>query len=327
MLRFHACGHPEIKFSLETKTIPAEVNWIDVFKPDTEEIAFLERTLGLELPTLEELSQIESSSRLRSEKDWLRLSLPVIYQTDGFLPALTPLGIVLSKDRLLTVRFKRMKALDNVFDNIERFPIQTGGIGALIAVVEAVIDHTADLLERVGSDLDHLSEEILGTSSVDSSRHKPRENAGQLRFFLREIGRKGDLLSKIEGLLLGMARVLPYVTVHVTPQLESARRAKFTSLERDVKSLNDYETHLAEKIQLLLDATVGLTNIEQNNIFRILTVVSVIGIPPTFFASMWGMNFKHMPELDWSYGYVFGLTVIALSAIIPFVWFKWRGWC
>jgi magnesium transporter len=327
MLRFHASGRPEIKVSPDAKAMPAEVNWIDVLKPDSQEIAFLERTPGIELPTLEELSQIERSSRLRSERDWLRLSLPVIYQIDGFLPALTPLGIALSKDRLLTIRFRRIKALDNVFDDIARFPIQTGGIGALIAVVEAIIDHTADLLERVRNDLDRLSEEILGINSVDSTRQKPHEHTGRLRFFLREIGRKGDLTSKIDDVLLCMARMLPYVTVHATPQLESGNRAKFKNLERDVKSLNDYETHLAEKIQLLLDAIVGLTNIEQNNIFRILTVVSVVGIPPTFFASMWGMNFKHMAELDWSYGYEFGLSVIALSAIIPFVWFKWRGWC
>ena len=327
MLRFHASSRPEIQVSLEDKALPAEVNWIDVLKPDTQEIALLERTLGIELPTLEELSQIERSSRLRNEGDWLRLSLPVIYQIDGFLPALTPLGIALSKDRLLTVRFKRIKAFDNVFDNLARFPMQTGGIGALIAIVEAIIDHTADLLERVGNDLDHLSEEILGTNSADPRGHKPHEHTGRLRFFLREIGRKGDLTSKIEDVLLGMARMLPYVMVYTTPELESGSRARFKSLERDVKSLNDYETHLTEKIQLLLDAIVGLTNIEQNNIFRILTVVSVVGIPPTFFASMWGMNFKHMAELDWSYGYVFGLSVIALSAIIPFVWFKWRGWC
>ena len=327
MLRFHASSRPEIQVSLEDKALPVEVNWIDVLKPDTQEIALLERTLGIELPTLEELSQIERSSRLRSERDWLRLSLPVIYQIDGFLPALTPLGIALSKDRLLTVRFKRIKAFDNVFDNLARFPMQTGGIGALIAIVEAIIDHTADLLERVGNDLDHLSEEILGTNSVDPHGHEPHEHTGRLRFFLREIGRKGDLTSKIEDVLLGMARMLPYVMVHATPELESGSRARFKSLERDIKSLNDYETHLTEKIQLLLDAIVGLTNIEQNNIFRILTVVSVVGIPPTFFASMWGMNFKHMAELDWSYGYEFGLSVIALSAIIPFVWFKWRGWC
>lgn len=327
MLRFHAAGQPKIKLSLKDNTIPAEVNWIDVLKPDAQESEFLEQTLGIKLPTLEELSEIERSSRLRNEKDWLRLSIPVVYQIDGFLPALTPLGIVLSSNLLLTIHFKRIKALDNVSDNIAQFPLPPGGIGALIVILEAIIDDTADLLERVGTDLDHLSEEIFGTNSVDPSRHKPQENANQLRRFLREIGRKGDLTSKIEDLLLGMARMLPYVLVHATPRLESGVQAKFESLERDVKSLSDYEGHLTERIQLLLDAIVGLTNVEQNNIFRILTVVSVIGIPPTFFASMWGMNFKHMPELDWPYGYAFGLIVIALSAIIPFAWFKWRGWC
>ena len=327
MLKFHAPGRPEMELQLSAKTIPTEVNWIDVLKPEAQEIAFLKQTLGIELPTLEELAQIERSSRLRSEENWVRFSVPVIYQTDGFLPALTPVGIVLSTNLLLTVRFERFKIFDNVLNNFAYFPAQTGGIGALIVIVEAVIDHTADLLERVASDLDRLSEEILGTNSVDPSRRKVRENAGRLRFFLREIGRKGDLTSKVEDLLLGMARMLSYVMVYSTPQLEGGVRAKFKSLKRDVKSLNDYETHLTEKIQLLLDAIVGLTNVEQNNIFRILTVVSVIGIPPTFFASMWGMNFKSMPELDWPYGYEFGLSIIALSAIVPFVWFKWRGWC
>ena len=93
--------------------------------------------------------------------------------------------------------------------------------------------------------------------------------------------------------------MLPYVATNAAPYLPADIRAKLKSLERDVASLNDYETHLTDKIHFLLDATLGLTNIEQNNIFRILTVVSVVGIPPTFFASMWGMNFKNMPELEW----------------------------
>jgi magnesium transporter len=120
--------------------------------------------------------------------------------------------------------------------------------------------------------------------------------------------------------------MLPFVMVNAAPYLESGMRTKLESLQRDVESLNDYETHLTDKNQLLLDATVGLTNVDQNNIFRILTIVSVVGIPPTFFASMWGMNFKHIPEYNWTYGYEFGLFVIALSAIIPIIWFKWRGW-
>jgi magnesium transporter len=143
---------------------------------------------------------------------------------------------------------------------------------------------------------------------------------------MRKIGRYGDLTSKLEDVLLGMSRVLPYVAVNAGPFLGQSLRAKLKSLQRDIASLNDYEMHLTNQIQFLLDATLGLTNIEQNNIFRILTVVSVVGIPPTFFASMWGMNFKNIPEYNWAFGYQFALLVIALSAIIPFVWFKWRGW-
>ena len=110
------------------------------------------------------------------------------------------------------------------------------------------------------------------------------------------------------------------------PIFDAGIRAQLKSLQRDVSSLNDYESHLTDKIHFLLDATLGMTNVEQNNIFRILTVVSVVGIPPTFFASMWGMNFKGMPELEWTYGYEFALFVIIVSALIPIFWFKWRGW-
>ncbi|PZR88938.1 MAG: magnesium transporter CorA, partial [Hyphomicrobiales bacterium] len=245
---------------------------------------------------------------------------------DGFMPARTPLGFALSKDVLLTLRFKHMKAFDDVQESISRSPAQAGGPGALVVILEAVVDHAADVLEGVGGDLDCLSEEIFGTNAANARRRKPREDGEQLRLVLRKVGRNGDLTSKIEDLLLGMARMLPYVAANAAPYLEAGMRAKLKSLQRDIDSLNDYVTHLTDKIQFLLDATLGLTNIDQNNIFRILTVVSVIGIPPTFVASMYGMNFKNIPEYDWSFGYQYGLLLIALSAIVPIIWFKWRGW-
>jgi magnesium transporter len=219
-----------------------------------------------------------------------------------------------------------MKAFDDELDTVSRHPIQAGGPGALVAILEAIVDHAADVLEGVGSDLDCLSEEIFGTNAANARRHKPREDGEKLRLVLSKVGRNGDLTSKIEDLLLGMARMLPYVAANAAPYLEAGIRAKLKSLQRDIASLNDYETHLTDKIHFLLDATLGLTNIDQNNIFRILTVVSVIGIPPTFFASMWGMNFKNIHEYDWTYGYEFGLFIIAVSALIPIIWFKWRGW-
>jgi magnesium transporter len=326
MLSFHAPGKAGIEAGMDTETIPSGVNWIDAVRPDAREIAFLERALGIEVPTLAALSEIESSSKLRSEKDWLHLSIPMIYRAEGFMPALTPLGFVLSKDLLLTVRFEPMKAFEDCKTNLVKYPLQPGGPGALIAVVEVIVGHAADVLEGVGGDLDCLSEEIFGSNAANVRRHKPREDGEKLRLVLRKVGRNGDLTSKIEDLLLGMARMLPYVAANATPYLEAGMRAKLKSLQRDIDSLNDYETHLTDKIQFLLDATLGLTNIDQNNIFRILTVVSVIGIPPTFVASMYGMNFKNIHEYDWAYGYQYGLLLIALSAIVPIIWFKWRGW-
>jgi magnesium transporter len=326
MLSFHSPGKAGIEAGTDAETIPSGVNWIDAVRPDARETAFLERTLGIEVPALETLSGIETSSRLRSKKDWLYLSIPMIHRKDGFMPALTPLGFVFSKDMLLTVRFEHMKVFDDVLDIVPRHPMQAGGPGALIAILEAIVDHAADVLEGAGSDLDCLSEEIFGTNAANVRRHRPRADGDKLRGVTRKIGRNGDLTSKIEDLLLGMARMLPYVAANAASYLEAGIRAKLESLQRDIDSLNDYETHLTNKIQFLLDATLGLTNIEQNNIFRILTVVSVIGIPPTFFASMWGMNFKNIHEYDWSYGYEFALFIIAVSALIPIIWFKWRGW-
>ena len=326
MLSFHSAGKAGIEVAMDAKSIPSGVNWIDAVRPDPQEIAFLERTLGIEVPALETLSEIETSSRLRSENDWLYLSIPMIHRADGFMPALTPLGFVLSKDVLVTVRFKHMKALDGVRKTLSRCPAQAGGPGALIAILEAIVDHAADVLEGVAGDLDCRSEEVFGSDHATPRRHKPREDGEQLRLVLRKVGRNGDLTSKIEDQLLGMARMVPYVAANAAPYLAADIRARLKSLQRDIASLNDYETHLTDKIHFLLDATLGLTNIDQNNIFRILTVVSVIGIPPTFFASMWGMNFKNIHEYDWTYGYEFGLFIIAVSALIPIIWFKWRGW-
>jgi magnesium transporter len=327
MLSFHSSvTNGEIQVPKDAKTLPPDVNWIDAQRPDAWETAFLERLLEIKVPTLLALSEIQSSSRLRAEKDWLHISIPMIYRAEGFMPALTPLGFVLSKDVLLTVRFKHMKAFEDCKDNLTRYPLQAGGAGALISLMEVIIDHCADTLEGAAGDLDQLSEKIFGARKKVAPRHGPREDGERLSAIMRKIGVHGDLTSKVEDVLLGTARMLPYVATNAAPYLEADKRAKLKSLQRDVASLNDYETHLTDKIQFLLDATLGLTNIEQNNIFRILTIVSVVGIPPTFFASMWGMNFKNIPEYDWAYGYEFGLSVIFLSAIIPIVWFKWRGW-
>ncbi|MBN8889304.1 MAG: hypothetical protein J0H91_03295 [Rhodospirillales bacterium] len=143
---------------------------------------------------------------------------------------------------------------------------------------------------------------------------------------LRSVGHAGDLISKMRDTLLGLGRMLPFVQVAAKDWIPAELRPRFKTLRADIQSLTDYDAHLANKVQFLLDATLGYISIEQNNIIRVLTVVSVVGVPPTFVASMYGMNFEGMPELHWHFGYPYALLLILLSAVLPLVWFRVRGW-
>jgi hypothetical protein len=155
---------------------------------------------------------------------------------------------------------------------------------------------------------------------------QPARESADLRIILRRVGHSGDLASKIRDSLLGIGRIVPYASSLAADWLPPEIKPRLDTVRQDLLSLSDYDAHIVNKVQLLLDATLGLINVEQNNIIKVLTIVSVVGIPPTLIASMYGMNFKGIPEYDWSWGYPYGLALIALSAILPLIWFKLRGW-
>ncbi len=326
MLAFHtANARIETPVDITKDDLPQGTSWIDALNPDDKEIAFLERALAIRVPTYDRLVEIESSSRLATENDHIFLSLPLVVRSDEGMPRTTPVGFVVSKEMLLTLHFQTLKAFETCslrVANVNAGPQDS--MGHFLTIVESIIDHVADVLEHVGTDLDDISWRIFSEDAA--RRHEPRKEGANLRSVLRQVGRSGDLTAKISDSLLGMGRMIPYVTANAASYLTPEAKARLDSMSRDIASLNDYETHLTDKIQLLVDATLGFTNVEQNNVFRVLTVFSIIGIPPTFVASMYGMNFKTMPEYDWAWGYEYGLAVIVLSAIVPALWFKWRGW-
>jgi magnesium transporter len=136
----------------------------------------------------------------------------------------------------------------------------------------------------------------------------------------------GERASRIRDILLGLQRIVPFVAGPVRTWIPQEAQDHLKTAQTDIVSLTDYETHLSNKVQFLLDAVLGLINTKQNDIFTVLTVVSVVGIPPTLVASIYGMKFKNMPELSWAWGYQWGLFLIVLSTIVPILWFKWRGW-
>ena len=309
------------------KQLPVTVHWIDAFDPTSEETQMLAEALGTRIPTRDDLVEIESSSRLSVNDGVILMSLPATVRDGEGYPSMTPVGFVVTPDRVATLRFARLPSFENLAKEIcSKGELAAGGVGATITILEIIVDHVADLLERVGDELDSVSRSIFLSESLSGKTHTPRRSGDVLHTLLKTIGRHADLVSKVSETLLGLSRIPPFLAVKGSVMTAQDLKTRLDIVAGDVKSLHEFQEHLAGKTQFLLDSLLGLANIEQNNVFRVLTVVSVIGIPPTFIASMYGMNFKNMPELNWTYGYPYGLALIVLSALIPAVWFKVKGW-
>ena len=232
-----------------------------------------------------------------------------------------PVGFVLSRDYLVTIRYTDYTVFELVSERVARNAAPQAGSDIMLLLLEAIIDRIADLLETCGHDLDVISRRVF--QAQDGSGNNIDR---KLRGLLMDVGRKADLVSGIRDSLLGLQRVIGYLGEH-HPCVDRKRfSAQLALLVRDIASLNDYDGQLNNKVQFLLDATLGFINIEQNNGIKILTVVSIVGIPPTLIASIYGMNFKNIPELNWSFGYWYALGLMGLTILLPMVWFWRKGW-
>ncbi len=298
--------------------------WIDLLSPTDEERSAAERMTGLRVPAQADLAEIESSSRLSSEGKTLYLSTPMTYRAADGLSMTAPLGFVLSPDHLMTVRFADLPVFDQFAERFVGSASQSCSVAAFLGLLEAIVDRLADVLEHVGADLDAISRRVFRPERGERSNSARTDL--QLRATLRAVGTAGERASKIRDSLLGVNRIVQYTGEVAGGWIPEALRPRFKTVRRDIISLSDYDIQLTNKVQFLLDATLGFINIEQNNSIKILTLVSVVGVPPTLMASIYGMNYKNMPELQWEYGYAYGLAVIVLSGILPFLWFKRRGW-
>jgi magnesium transporter len=301
-----------------------QVSWLDLLDPTEDEKASVESTCGLKLPSREELSEVESSSRIAEENGVLFLSIPLASHGRGVDEPLSPIGFVLSKDMLITIRYTHLRSFDAVADKFSKSDARASSVDVFAALVEEMVDFNADWLEDIAAELDTVSRSVF-LKSRTRRRHLTRSNDALHRTLI-EVGNAGERLSRIRGSLLGLQRIVPFVAKPERDWIPSKARARLNGAQADLLSLTDYETHLSDRVQFLLDAVLGFITTKQNDIFTVLTVASVIGIPPTLVASIYGMNFKNMPELQWAWGYQFGLALIVLSTILPILWFKWRGW-
>ena len=299
---------------------PAPRLWIDLLNPDDAQREAAQRVCHRRIPTRDELSEIESSSRHFVEDGALYLSAALLKVSDGE-PRLTPVGFILDERRLVTVRFDTLRAFDTAAERMRQHP-PASPLEAFVVLIEEVVDRKADVLEAAGAELERISQAIF---------HRPaptRRNraSDQMRRTLNEVGRVGDQLSKMRSSLLTTNRILAYVADDRPHRQDRDLRRRLATARDDVSSLTGYSETLASKVAFLLDAVLGFINIDQNDVIKVLTVVSVVGVPPTLVASVYGMNFQHMPELAWRMGYPYALALIVLSAVLPLLGFKLRGW-
>jgi magnesium transporter len=297
--------------------------WIDLLNPTDEERRQVEQATKLRLATKGEIEEIESSSRMFREGSATYLSTPVLESMDSTKGAVTTVGFVLSSTQLLTLRFGNIAAFDEVAVAFAKTP-PTSANDAFLKILESIVEQTADALEHASGELEQISHAAFRTERV--GRRKLAKTSEALRAALRKVGQMGDGISHISNTLVGVGRIAGFAYENGNPGVPAVDPARMAAIRGDIASLHDYQASLSAKVQFLLDATLGFISIEQNEIFKALTVASVVGVPPVLIAGIYGMNFKHMPELGWLLGYPFAVALIAASALVPLAWFKWRGW-
>ncbi len=294
--------------------------WIDLLSPTSEDEKLVESTVSLGIPTRDDMREIEISSRLYRKNNALFMTAPMLINSGSKNPFLDAVSFILTKTQLVTVRYFDLKTFALFISRINRKEISMFNAHAtLIGLLETVIDRVADILERVGASIDTHSQVIFR----QQTNVKLKINFQEL---LQEIGSNGDLCSKARESLVSLNRLASYFKQNEKVQLGDDGEFHLLALTADIQSLNDHIGFLSQQVNFLLNATLGMINIHQSNIIKIFSIAAVIFLPPTVVASIYGMNFKFMPELHWHYGYPLAIGIMFLSALIPYQFFKWKKW-
>jgi magnesium transporter len=302
--------------------ITEQTVWIDLLNPTREEEAKVERALKLGVPTREEQQEIEASSRLYQEDGNHFMTATLLYQPEQGEPRTTPVTFILAGQRLITVRYAEPRAFSIYVARCNRAEADLNtGAAVLIGLIETIIDRLADFIERVQAEVEGLSHSIFEIKGGVASRQR------RFDVLLRAIGREGEITSKVRESAHSLGRLLTFL-VHTANERKEGKplQARIRTAARDVSSLTDHITFLSGKIIFLLDATLGMINIQQNDIIKIFSVAAVVFLPPTLLASIYGINFHNMPELDWRFGYPLALILMVLAAVLPYIYFKRKGW-
>jgi len=329
MLRIFTRESDRLVLSMYDENDPAthtsDAVWYDLLNPTPAEDRFTESCLGVSIPTREEMADIEPSARLYYEAGSEFMTITAFAHLESGDPAKTPVTFILRDGKLVTVRYAEPRPFALFESRARRVNgrVYATGEVVMIGILEAFIDRLAQILEATGDEIDTISREVF-RNKIKNATAKARD----LQSLIEQIGRKGDMLTLVRESLLSIVRLTSFHQTTETGNTKAAReiRQEFKTLQRDATALSDHASFLSNKINFLLDATLGLINLEQNQIIKIFSVAAVVFLPPTLVASVYGMNFDIMPEVHWHFGYPWALGLMALSAVLPYFFFKRKGW-
>lgn len=316
-------GHIAVRENTRDPELLRRAVWIDMLQPSLEEEHAVQNALAIEIPTREEMQEIESSSRLYREGETLVLTANFLYGVDTGEFSSTPISFVLSGNSLITVRYATPKAIPVFAARCQKSPsLLASGDAVMLHLFEQIVDRLADILERIGADMDRASHGAFRRGKVGAVTLRESD----LKEALLTLGQVGEVTTRASETLLGLNRILTFVGAEKATAVRKENQGTIKTLVRDVRSLVEHANFLNNKATFLLDAVLGIINVEQTNIIKTFTVVSVALMPPTLIASIYGMNFQHMPELEWSLGYPLALLLMVATAVLPIWYFKRKGW-
>jgi magnesium transporter len=307
----------------ESEATLTQALWIDLLEPTLDEERTVEQILHIDVPTREEMREIESSNRLYEEDGALYLTTTLVTRLDTDQPQNAQITFILKDGRLITNRYTDPLPFRRYASYAERHPTTCNTNVAIFAgLVESMVNRIADVVERVGSDLDAISADIFARSGENRQRLRQRD----YRAVLERIGQCGELSAKTRESLVSIGRTLAFSQQSGVLQIPNDVRTRLRTVARDVVAMSDHVSFLGNNVSFMLDATLGMINIDQNNILKIFSVVTVFLLPPSVIGAVFGMNFDRIPGAHEPWGFAAAVGVMALSAIVPWLLFKRRGW-
>lgn len=289
--------------------------WIDLFDPTEDERRCAAEISGLRVPERGDVVNLALSSRIRTDDDAMYLSIPYFADTsNNHHPA--PVGLVVTNHILMTLRFEESPAFKLASESCEEHRWDSSA-DVLATLIEAIVNLAAKRMEDVSAELKKLSDRIFTPA---------RMGTPALRNCMLDVGRLEGEQARNRSSMLGVQRIVSFVRAKKPDWMSDQVELRLRVVDHDLRTLDEFDDQLTNKLQFLLDASLGFISTDQNHVMKVLTVTSVATIPPLILAAIWGMNFKHMPELDWTFGYPLAIAAILLSIFLPVLFFKWRGW-